>query len=92
MCAFSMARALSALISRAIGSEASLLHALDTFRTENYGENPIDPDAWAPFAVRAPANIPAKLRQVAGEKYSYRELDNFTDEIVKRPARHRAHG
>lgn len=63
--------------------EASLLHALDTFRSENYGETPINPDAWAPFVVRDPANIPAKLRQVAGEKYSYRELDNFTDEIAK---------
>ncbi len=63
--------------------EASLLHALDTFRSENYGESPISPDAWAPFVVRNPAEIPAKLRQVAGEKYSYRELDNFTDEIAK---------
>ncbi len=64
-------------------SDAKLLTALDTFRSENYGENPIHPDAWAPFLVRDPAEISAKLRQVAGEKYSYRELDNFTDDISK---------
>ncbi len=63
--------------------DGKLLHALDTFRSENYGDSPIHPDAWAPFVARAPADISAKLRQVAGEKYSYRELDDFTDEMAK---------
>lgn len=64
-------------------SDQRLLQTLDNFRAENYGDNPIHPDAWAPFVVRDPANIPAKLEQVAGEKYSYRQLDDFTDTISK---------
>ena len=57
--------------------------ACSMFRTENYGGNPIHPDTWEPFAVRSPAEISSKLKQVAGEKYSYRELDDFTDKMAK---------
>lgn len=63
--------------------DKAILDALETFRLENYGDSPIHPDAWAPFVVRAPSDIPSKLRLVAGAKYSYRELDDFTDEIGK---------
>ena len=64
-------------------NDRALLATLERFRSENYGDNLIHPDAWAPFIVRDPAEILSKLRQVAGEKYSYRELDNFTDEMAK---------
>jgi multidrug efflux pump subunit AcrB len=50
---------------------------------QNYGETPIHPDAWPAFVVRAPSEISAQLKRVAGEKYSYRELDDFTDDIAK---------
>ncbi len=60
-----------------------LLDALDRFRTERYGDGPVDPDAWAPFVVRAPSELSTKLHQVAGEKYSYRELDDLTDVMAK---------
>ena len=63
--------------------ERALLALLEKFRSENYGENPIDPDAWTPFVIRDPANISAKLQLAAGAKYSYRELDDFTDQISK---------
>lgn len=63
--------------------DQEILRALETFRTENYGENPIHPDAWPPFVLRSPSDISSKLKQVAGEKYSYRELDNFTDDMAK---------
>ncbi|MBV8807391.1 MAG: efflux RND transporter permease subunit [Acidobacteriaceae bacterium] len=64
-------------------SDGEILRMLETFHTDNYGETPIHPDAWPPFVVRAPTEIPSKLKQVAGEKYSYRELDDFTDEMSK---------
>ena len=60
-----------------------ILDALERFRSENYGQNPVHPDAWAPFIVRDPAAIIAKLRQVSGEKYSYADLDTFTDDLSK---------
>lgn len=63
--------------------EQAILRVLNRFRSRNYGESPIHPDAWAPFVVRAPSEISSKLRQVAGEKYSYRELDDFTDDMAK---------
>lgn len=64
-------------------NDAAILRILDAFRTENYGENPIHPDAWAPFVVRSPSDVTSKLQQVAGEKYSYRELDDITDMMSK---------
>jgi multidrug efflux pump subunit AcrB len=64
-------------------NEQAILGILGGFRSRNYGESPIHPDAWTPFVVRAPSETTAKLRQVAGEKYSYRELDDFTNAIAK---------
>ncbi|MFL6352003.1 MAG: efflux RND transporter permease subunit [Bryobacteraceae bacterium] len=63
--------------------DQAILDALKRFRSQNYGENPIHPDAWSPFVVRDPSEISAKLKRVAGEKYSYRELDDFTDYMAK---------
>src|SRR5579863_710800 len=39
------------------------------------------PDSWEPAVIRNPADTQARLAAVAGDKYSYRELDDFTDLI-----------
>lgn len=39
----------------------------------------IHPDAWNPAVIRNPGDTEAKLLEVAGAKYSYRDLDNYTD-------------
>lgn len=39
----------------------------------------IHPDAWQPAIIRNPANTEAELQKVAGAKYSYHDLDNYTD-------------
>jgi multidrug efflux pump subunit AcrB len=39
----------------------------------------IHPDAWQPAVIRDPADTEGQLRRVAGAKYSYRDLDNYTD-------------
>ena len=41
----------------------------------------IDPDVWYPVIVRDPAETAARLATVKGWKYSYAELDQFTDLI-----------
>jgi multidrug efflux pump subunit AcrB len=41
------------------------------------------PDAWPAIIVRDPAEAGAKLALVAGDKYSYRELDDYTELIVR---------
>jgi hypothetical protein len=61
--------------------DRAILAELESFRAENYGESPIHPDAWEPFIVRNPGHISAKLKSVAGAKYSYRELDDLTDDL-----------
>src|SRR6516165_3300940 len=39
----------------------------------------IHPDAWQPAVIRDPADTEARLQRVVGAKYSYRDLDDFTD-------------
>jgi multidrug efflux pump subunit AcrB len=43
----------------------------------------IHPDAWPLIIIRDPADTAAKLRAVVGDKYSYRELDDYTDLIMR---------
>ena len=41
------------------------------------------PDAWQPAIIRNPADSEAQLAKVAGAKYSYRQLDNYTNLIQR---------
>ncbi len=43
----------------------------------------LHPDVWQPMAVNAPLSVRATLQQVAGPRYTYRELDRFTEQIEK---------
>ena len=45
---------------------------------ERFHRSEIHPDSWRPVFIRDPQETEAKLSKVAGEKYSYRELDDFT--------------
>ncbi|MGC4051408.1 MAG: efflux RND transporter permease subunit [Paludibaculum sp.] len=42
-----------------------------------------NPDVWEPFLVRDLNSTRQKVAAVAGDKYSYRELDDFTDAMEK---------
>ncbi|HVN21563.1 MAG TPA: efflux RND transporter permease subunit, partial [Dongiaceae bacterium] len=39
----------------------------------------LHPDAWQPAIIRDPADTEKQLLAVAGAKYSYHDLDNYTD-------------
>jgi multidrug efflux pump subunit AcrB len=43
----------------------------------------IHPDVWDPIVIAPGASIEAALRAHSGPRYSYRELDDFTDRIEK---------
>ena len=43
----------------------------------------VHPDAWAPVLIGDPADTEKVLREFAGDKYTYRELDRFTDLIQR---------
>ncbi len=53
----------------------------DRLVKENLHRSEIHPDAWAAAFIRDPADTEARLATVAGDKYSYRELDDYTDLI-----------
>src|SRR5215467_5889400 len=63
--------------------DAGLMGYFQSFLASNYRESEFHPDSWQPFIVRNPEEISAKLAAVAGDKYSYRELEDFTDVMEK---------
>jgi multidrug efflux pump len=66
--------------------DAALLAAVRQFAREQLHAEELDPDVWQPMVVRDPRETAAQLAIVAGAKYSYRELDDFTD-LVQRSLR-----
>lgn len=53
------------------------------FVQEHLKFSEFDPDSWPLALIRDPATTEARLRTVAGDKYSYKQLDQFTDLIEK---------
>jgi len=53
------------------------------FLQERLHSAEIHPDAWTAVVIRDPAETEAKLATVAGDKYSYRELDDYTELIAR---------
>jgi multidrug efflux pump subunit AcrB len=64
-------------------SEAQLRTEMMQFAAENIRSDQVHPDLWVPIIVRDPADTERLLATVAGDKYSYREMDNFTDVIER---------
>jgi multidrug efflux pump subunit AcrB len=62
---------------------AAILAHLRGFVEERLRASEFHPDAWPPAVVRDPADTRATLLAVAGDKYSYKELEQFTD-LMKR--------
>ena len=50
---------------------------------ERFHRSEIHPDAWQAAFIRDPKETEAKLAAVAGSKYSYRDLDDFTELISR---------
>ena len=71
------------LDARAPGSDDDIRDYLQSFVHDRLQAAEFHPDAWAPIVVRDPAGLPAALRAVAGDRYSYRELDDFSDLISR---------
>jgi multidrug efflux pump subunit AcrB len=59
--------------------DATIYAAGRTFVQTRLHESEIHPDAWPPILVRDPDQLDALLAANAGNKYTYRELDEFTD-------------
>ena len=64
-------------------SDEILIQTVHQFTRERLQTSEFHPDAWPPVVIRDPRDTRARLAAVAGDKYSYRELDEFTDLIEK---------
>jgi multidrug efflux pump subunit AcrB len=61
--------------------DGSIQAFIKRFMSERLKRSELHPDAWEPVIIRDPTETRAKLTAVAGDKYSYAELDNFSDLI-----------
>src|SRR5580693_8458648 len=61
--------------------DGSIQAFIRRFMSERLKRSELHPDAWEPVIIRDPAETRAKLAAVAGDKYSYAEIDNFSDLI-----------
>src|ERR1700752_3366497 len=64
-------------------SISDLQSALKKLVHENLQADEFHPDAWEPAIIEDPSSTTAALQAVAGDKYTYRDLDDFTDTIQR---------
>jgi multidrug efflux pump subunit AcrB len=63
--------------------DAAIARFVARFVEEGLRQSEMHPDAWPAIIVRDPAKTEAHLARVAGDKYSYRELDDYTELISR---------
>ncbi|MGH9773643.1 MAG: efflux RND transporter permease subunit [Candidatus Acidiferrales bacterium] len=73
-----------------IGLDGSSAHSdpeirsyIDRYIHERLHVSEFHPDAWGPVLIHDTSETAKKMAAVAGDKYSYRELDDFTDLIAR---------
>lgn len=64
--------------------DAALLALLDRYAAERLQVSEFHPDATEPVIIRDPDEAEAKLLTVRGDKYTYRQLDDYTDLMQRR--------
>jgi len=62
---------------------SQLKAAGDRLLQDRLHRSEIHPDAWTAAFIRDPQETEARLAEVAGDRYSYRDLDDFTDLIAR---------
>jgi len=64
-------------------SDAEILAFIEHFVKESLKESFLHPDLWLPVLIHNPSEAKTKLTAIAGDKYSYKQLDEYTD-LIKR--------
>lgn len=72
-----------AIDSRTVASDEQIVSGARRFIEEHLRLGELHPDIWRMAVIRDPADTEARLSEVAGEKYSYRELDRYSETIEK---------
>src|SRR5438128_5818081 len=65
------------------GDDASIHSFIQTFFQKQLQRSELHPDAWEPIVIRDPQETRERLAKVAGDKYSYADLDDFSDLIAR---------
>ena len=63
--------------------DAAIVAHVRRFVEERLRVSELHPDAWPPVMIRRPADTRSRMLAAAGDKYSYRELEAYTD-LIKR--------
>ena len=63
--------------------DSTIQHYAQTFVRERLRASEFHPDAWPVIVVRDPADVRARLAAAAGDRYTYRELDDYTDLLMR---------
>ncbi|PKN09125.1 MAG: AcrB/AcrD/AcrF family protein [Deltaproteobacteria bacterium HGW-Deltaproteobacteria-8] len=74
---------LALLDARTDKSDAEMLSAVHSFVQERLRASEFHPDAWPVAIVRDPAKVMEALAPVAGSRYGFRDLEAYTDEIMR---------
>lgn len=69
--------------SRTNASDEKILANARDFVRDRLRIAELHPDLWQPVVIRDPSETEAKLLAVAGEKYSYRDLDRYSETLEK---------
>jgi multidrug efflux pump subunit AcrB len=64
-------------------SESDLAALIQKLIRDNLQIDEFHPDAWKPAIIGDPATTERALKAVAGDKYTYRDLDDFADTIQR---------
>ena len=64
-------------------TDARIETAIDRFIEKSQKASEFNPDVWRPALVREPSGTVDALSRVAGSKFSYRNLEAWTDEIMR---------
>jgi multidrug efflux pump len=63
--------------------DTSIHSFIQTFFQKHLQRSELHPDAWDPVVIRDPRETLERLAKVAGDKYSYADLDDFSDLIAR---------
>ncbi|MEW6207405.1 MAG: efflux RND transporter permease subunit [Acidobacteriota bacterium] len=64
-------------------ADVRLLSYMQQFVSERMQSSGLHPDTWEPAVIRDPQDTRERISAVAGDRYTYRDLDEFTDLISK---------
>src|SRR5438128_2171731 len=63
--------------------DASINRFVEAFFEKQLQRSELPPDGWTPIIIRDPHDSRTRLTKVTGDKYSYADLDNFSDLIAR---------